>query len=92
MRRTGGIGPLCRRPHAPRSNEKHRPEAVFRAAGGLGGHDDASVRDAGSATVQLRAIAIRRSMRSSVDGWVLNNPLRPPPDSGFMIIICAVSG
>ena len=39
-----------------------------------------------------QAIARRRLMRSSVAGWVLNRPRRPPPESGFMIIICAVSG
>src|SRR5574343_185945 len=33
-----------------------------------------------------------RAMRSSVAGWVEKRPRRPPPDSGLMIIICAVSG
>jgi len=40
----------------------------------------------------VRAISIRRAMRSSVDGCVENRFAMPPPDSGFMIIICAVDG
>jgi hypothetical protein len=39
-----------------------------------------------------RAMAISRSTRSSVLGCVLNKPRSPPPDSGFTIIIWAVSG
>ena len=41
---------------------------------------------------QLRAMASSRAMRSPVSGWVLNNPARLPPDSGFIIIIWQVSG
>ena len=37
------------------------------------------------------AIASGRSTRSSVEVGE-NSPRSPPPDSGFMIIICAVSG
>ena len=33
-----------------------------------------------------------RATRSSVAGWVANSPAMPRPDSGFMIIIWAVSG
>ena len=46
----------------------------------------------GAQRIPPGAIAINRATRSSVDGWVENMPRRPPPDSGFMIIICAVSG
>ena len=40
----------------------------------------------------VRAISIKRAMRSSVAGCVENRFAMPPPDSGFMIIICAVAG
>ncbi len=50
---------------------------------------DPALRFAGA---QRPAIAIRRRIRSSVAGCVEKRPRRPPPDSGFMIIICAVSG
>ena len=35
------------------------------------------------------AMARSRATRSSVAGWVLNRLAMPPPDKGFMIIICA---
>ena len=37
-------------------------------------------------------MVIKRATRSSVAGWVENKPFMPPADSGFMIIIWAVSG
>lgn len=40
-----------------------------------------------TAYTPVRAISIRRATRSSVAGWVENNPAMPRPDSGFMIII-----
>lgn len=35
----------------------------------------------------VRAISIRRAMRSSVDGWVENRFAMAPPDNGLRIII-----
>ena len=50
---------------------------------------DALHRAPAIATTGIRS---RRSTRASVDGCVENRPRRPPPDRGFTIIICAVSG
>ena len=47
---------------------------------------------AAAISARAAAIASRRATRSSVDGWVENSDFRPPPWSGFMIIMCAVCG
>ena len=64
--------------------------SIAQAAASSSRASDARSRAAGIG--QRPAIAIRRAMRSCGSGWVENSPRSPPPDSGFMIIICAVSG
>jgi two-component system NtrC family sensor kinase len=66
---------------------------IDNAGQALGGSDGQVSIRAGRRGGELQVeVEDTGSTRSSVAGWVLNRPRRPPPDSGFMIIICAVSG
>ncbi len=90
----------------PRPKKRRAPQRDACGARSIAGYGEARrdrppmpqppARVAGNGVRQskrpVRAMSISRAIRSSVAGCVENRFCSPPPDSGFMIIICAVAG